>query len=245
MRGLEGLVAGAADPSVARIAIDRLVEGRADLAAEMATGGLLAKGFVALVDASRSLSEAAIRDPRLLAPLRDQADLAAERPIEAFTASAGKVVNPAELRTWKRAELTRIALRDLLGYADLGQVGRELSGLADAALGTALRLSEPPERLAVIGMGKLGGQELNYASDVDVLFVHDGDAEAAVAAARRLLAIMNQQTAEGIVFRTDTDLRPEGRSGPLSRTVTAFADYYRSWAGHWERQALIKSRFVA
>ena len=178
-------------------------------------------------------------------------------------------------------------------------MGRELTGLADACLATALRLADAPAGMAVVAMGKLGGRELNYASDVDVLFVHDGAvdparsggeeipgddgtapgdggtapglaaiapgeggtapgegevvleppevlaATEAVAAARRLLAVMNSQTGDGIVFRTDADLRPEGRSGRLSRTVEAFADYYRNWAGHWERQALIKSRFVA
>jgi glutamate-ammonia-ligase adenylyltransferase len=241
---LDGLLAAAADPATARVAVDRLIEGRPELAAEMAAAGLPARGFVALVDASRALSEAAIRDPALLAPLRNEASLLSEHQPEAFLEASEGLQDASGLRSWKRAELTRIALRDLLGYADLRQVGRELSGLADAALSVALRLSAPPGSLAIIGMGKLGGEELNYASDVDVLFVHEGDTTDAVAAARRLLAIMNTQTADGIVFRTDADLRPEGRSGPLSRTVAAFGDYYRGRAGHWERQALIKSRFV-
>ena len=76
--------------------------------------------------------------------------------------------------------------------------------------------------MAVIGMGKLGGAELNYASDVDVMFVHDGDSAEAERAARALLRVMTEPTADGIVFRTDADLRPEGRSGALSRTLDAY-----------------------
>ncbi|MFN0089144.1 MAG: bifunctional [glutamine synthetase] adenylyltransferase/[glutamine synthetase]-adenylyl-L-tyrosine phosphorylase [Acidimicrobiales bacterium] len=244
LNALDRALAAAADPAAARVAMDRLVEGRPELAEALAEEELLARGAVALADASRSLTEGAIRDPSLLAPLRDPAGLAAERGVDAYT-EAGLGLDPAGLRRWKRAELARIALRDLLGLADLTAVGRELSALADACLGVALRLAAPPGPMAVIGMGKLGGRELNYASDVDVLFVHEGDQEESAAAAKRLLSIMSEPTSEGIVFRTDADLRPEGRAGLLSRTVAAYGDYYRSWAGHWERQALIKARFVA
>ena len=91
-------------------------------------------------------------------------------------------------------------------------------------------------------MGKLGGRELNYASDVDVLFVHEGDTDAAEHAARALLATMSEPTVDGIVFRTDANLRPEGRAGPLSRTLDSYASYYDAWAQTWEFQALIKAR---
>src|SRR5262249_7983402 len=109
----------------------------------------------------------------------------------------------------------------------------------------ALDLVNPDAPLAVIGMGKLGGRELNYASDVDVLFVHDGDGAVAERAARALLTTMSAPTADGIVFRTDADLRPEGRSGPLSRTLNAYWAYYERWAQPWEFQALLKARPVA
>ena len=79
------------------------------------------------------------------------------------------------LRRFKRRELLRIGARDLLGFADLGNVGRELSNLADASVEAALQSLEPAIPFAVIGMGRLGGQELSYASDIDVLFVYDGD----------------------------------------------------------------------
>ena len=102
-----------------------------------------------------------------------------------------------------------------------------------------------PLPFAVIGMGKLGGRELNYASDVDVLFVHDGDNERAEHVTRSLLNIMTNPTEDGIVFRTDADLRPEGRSGQLTRTIDSYASYYESYAQTWEFQALLKARPVA
>ncbi len=94
-------------------------------------------------------------------------------------------------------------------------------------------------------MGKLGGRELNYASDIDVLFVHEGDADAAERTARALLATMTTPSEDGIVFRTDANLRPEGRQGPLTRTLDSYASYYDGWARTWEFQALIKARPVA
>ncbi len=94
-------------------------------------------------------------------------------------------------------------------------------------------------------MGKLGGRELNYASDIDVLFVHEGDTDAAEHTARALLATMSEPSIDGIVFRTDANLRPEGRSGRLSRTLDSFGSYYAEWAQTWEFQALIKARPVA
>jgi glutamate-ammonia-ligase adenylyltransferase len=94
-------------------------------------------------------------------------------------------------------------------------------------------------------MGKLGGRELNYASDVDVLFVHDGSSQEADRVARAVLATMTTPTADGIVFRTDADLRPEGRAGALSRNLDSYAAWYERWAQSWEFQALLKARPVA
>src|SRR5439155_18582418 len=121
----------------------------------------------------------------------------------------------------------------------------ELAALAQVCLEGALEIVAPDLPFAVIGMGKLGGRELNYASDIDVLFVHDGDADAAERAARALLATMTTPSEDGIVFRTDANLRPEGRQGPLTRTIDSYATYYEGWARTWEFQALIKARPVA
>jgi [glutamine synthetase] adenylyltransferase / [glutamine synthetase]-adenylyl-L-tyrosine phosphorylase len=239
-----------ADPAAARALLTRLLEEHPPVADELGTNPLLRDALVALSAASRSLSNAVVHDPSLLDPLRDGDGFERERALPEYRASAAEYLAGAEdgagaLRRWKRRELLRIAARDLLGAADLPAVGRELAALAEVCLGCALDLVEPGVRLAVIGMGKLGGGELNYASDVDVLFVHDGDGTAAEHAARELLTTMTAPSADGIVFRTDADLRPEGRSGPLSRTLEAYRAYYERWARPWEFQALLKARPVA
>ena len=146
------------------------------------------------------------------------------------------------LRRFKRRETLKIALGDLAGTTDVAGVGLWLGDLASACLDAAL---VDPDELAIVGLGKLGGRELNYASDVDVLFVHHGDAEQAERAAERLLRAVGEVTPEGQAFRVDAALRPEGKSGPLSRSLESYLEYYRRWAEPWEHQALIKARPVA
>jgi [glutamine synthetase] adenylyltransferase / [glutamine synthetase]-adenylyl-L-tyrosine phosphorylase len=247
---LNEAVERSADPAAARAFLGRLLEGHPALGDELATNPLVRDALVALSAASRSLSNAVTRDPSLLDPLRDGASFERERDVPEYRDSATAFLAAADdgaaaLRRWKRRELLRIASRDLLGTADLPAVGRELAALAEVCLGRALDLVAPAFPLGVVAMGKLGGRELNYASDVDVLFVHDGDGAAAERAARSLLTTMSEPTADGIVFRTDADLRPEGRSGPLSRILDAYAAYYERWAQPWEFQALLKARPVA
>lgn len=238
-----------ADPVTARVSLIRLAERYPELERELAHEHSLLEALVAVAVASRSLFAGLLVDAEMVDVLRDRASLGVEldpatlgRRAQAMLAQHAD--GPAALRRWKRRELVRIAARDLLGLADLPTVGRELAALAEAALDTATALARSDTPVAVIGMGKLGGGELNYASDVDVLFVHEGDADAAVAAAREVLALMAEPTADGIVFRTDADLRPEGRSGPLSRSLDSYISYYERWAQHWEFQALIKARVV-
>jgi glutamate-ammonia-ligase adenylyltransferase len=127
----------------------------------------------------------------------------------------------------------------LLGGPPGRPAGDELGGL--------------PLRLAVLGMGKLGGGELNYVSDLDVVFCHEPAAGAdaqeagrlALRVVRELLAGLSAVTPEGTCFRVDADLRPEGRNGPLSRTLASYQAYWDRWAQPWELQALIKARPVA
>ena len=201
-----------------------------------------ARAAAVLAGASRSMTKAVRRDPSLLDVVDSPADFAAEKTT---------LVAPDDddaldgLRRWKRRQLLRIALRDLLGEADLATVGRELSVLADACLARALAIADDGPPLAVIGMGKLGGGELNYASDVDIVFVHEGDSAAAARRARRVLEILTAFTAEGAVYRVDIELRPEGGAGALSRTPEAFGSYFDRWAVPWERQAYIKTRLSA
>jgi [glutamine synthetase] adenylyltransferase / [glutamine synthetase]-adenylyl-L-tyrosine phosphorylase len=94
-------------------------------------------------------------------------------------------------------------------------------------------------------MGKLGGRELGYSSDIDVMFVHEGEQAKAEELAETLLKAIGEVTPEGQAFRIDAGLRPEGKSGPLARSLEAFLEYYRRWSSPWEHLALIKARPVA
>ncbi|MBX6723477.1 MAG: bifunctional glutamine-synthetase adenylyltransferase/deadenyltransferase, partial [Dactylosporangium sp.] len=167
------------------------------------------------------------------------------------------------LRVAYRRRLLAVAGRDLTGAADVAEVAAELADLAAAALeaGLAVARAEVPEhgrcRLAVISMGKCGGRELNYVSDVDVVFVAEprdaptgrADEDAALRAAARLASAMmracSAHTPEGALWEVDAALRPEGKAGPLVRSLASHRAYYERWAETWEFQALLKARPVA
>ncbi len=201
-----------------------------------------ARAAAMLAGASRSMSKAVRRDPSLLGVLDPPSEFATEK----MTLVAPDDDDAIDgLRRWKRRQLLRIALRDLLGEADLATVGRELSLLADACFARALEMADEGPPLAIIGMGKLGGSELNYASDVDIVFVHEGSTEAAVKRARKVVQALTTFTAEGAVYRVDTDLRPDGQTGSLSLPPDAYEHYFEQRAHAWERQAYIKTRLCA
>jgi [glutamine synthetase] adenylyltransferase / [glutamine synthetase]-adenylyl-L-tyrosine phosphorylase len=169
----------------------------------------------------------------------------------------------AALAAAYRRRLLHLAARDLTGVVTVDEVGEELADLAAAVLEAALAVARSelpgganaaaPCRLAVLAMGKCGGRELNYASDVDVIFVAEptanGDETAALATAGRLAAgmigVCARSTPEGSIVPVDPNLRPEGRSGPLVRTLASHRAYYERWAKTWEFQALLKARPVA
>ena len=141
--------------------------------------------------------------------------------------------------------LIRIAAADLTARLTMPEVGVALSDLADAAARVALASADPDPAMAVIALGKWGGRELNYASDVDLVFVHDGNEKAAAAAATRFIETMTERTGDGVAFRVDTDLRPEGAAGPLTRSLDSYQAYWERWAQAWELQAMMKARVVA
>ena len=237
----------AADPVQARTVLAQILETDATLAAFLNADAQARDGVVAVAGASRSLGRAMVSEPALV---RTLTDLAAARSggdyaSDVATAVAGADDRPDALRRWKRRALLRIAARDLLGLADVPTVTRELADLARACLDGAVTIAAPTIPFAVIGMGKLGGRELNYSSDVDVLFVHDGPQAEGERAARAVLAAMTDPLPSGIVFRTDAALRPEGRAGVLSRSLDGYVAYWDQWAQAWERQALIKARPAA
>ncbi|MGW2766266.1 bifunctional [glutamine synthetase] adenylyltransferase/[glutamine synthetase]-adenylyl-L-tyrosine phosphorylase [Streptomyces sp. NPDC001275] len=180
--------------------------------------------------------------------------------VEEFEHGLAEAGDPVALRVAYRRCLLSIAARDVCGTTDVAETAAELADLATATLRAALRLARAaaPEhdalcRLAVIAMGKCGGHELNYVSDVDVIFVGeaaDGADEvkalrAATALASHMMRICSETTVEGSIWPVDANLRPEGRNGPLVRTLSSHVAYYQRWAKTWEFQALLKARPVA
>jgi len=164
------------------------------------------------------------------------------------------------LRVEYRRVLLRLASRDLTHHLGLSDAAAELSDLAAGTLEAALavarqRVGETSAtvRLAVVAMGKCGGHELNYVSDVDVVFVHEpaegADEGVALKAASQLashlMRVCSEHTSEGTIWPVDAALRPEGTAGPLTRTLASHQGYYERWAKTWEFQALLKARAVA
>jgi glutamate-ammonia-ligase adenylyltransferase len=147
------------------------------------------------------------------------------------------------LRRFKRRSLTRIAIADIAGSADVGDVGRRLSHVADACLESSLQEVDVP--FAVIAMGRLGGRELSYSSDIDVMFLHDGSQTEGERIAEHVVRAVGDMTPEGQAFKVDAGLRPEGRAGPLVRSFDSYMEYYERWAKPWEFQALLKARPAA
>jgi [glutamine synthetase] adenylyltransferase / [glutamine synthetase]-adenylyl-L-tyrosine phosphorylase len=166
------------------------------------------------------------------------------------------------LARFKKREYVRIALRDVLGAATLGDTTAEISSLADVIIQEALQQAEletdDPGRpgtsgFAVLALGKLGGNELNYSSDIDLFYIYDGEAfsdaargrEDSIRLAQAITGILSSTTTEGAVFRLDLRLRPEGNEGETTVALRHALDYYRRVAQDWELQALIKARHVA
>jgi len=209
-----------ASPAAVGAALARLVERDPTLGERLGHDGSLRTALVAVLGASRSLTALCETDPAAVEVL------AALDHREACGAGS-----PDDLVRWKRLELLRIAARDLVGMDGLEEVGSGLARMADDVFAAAWRLTGTPS-IAVVAMGKYGGRELNYASDVDVLFVGSGDVGPALELARRC-------------FRVDADLRPEGRDGVLVRSLDSYRSYWRRWAKTWEFQALLKARAAA
>jgi glutamate-ammonia-ligase adenylyltransferase len=215
--------------------------------------------------ASDFVARACAREPALLRDLLARGDLvrpyaAGELTARVHQALAGTTDDAdlkVRLRRLRRREMARLAFRDLAGWADLAEVTATLSELADACIDGALAalsawLQAPPG-FVVLGMGKLGGHELNFSSDVDLVFTYAGETnsesethhEQHVRLAQKLTQALSELTADGFVFRVDTRLRPHGASGPLALSFDAMEHYYQVHGREWERYALIKARVVA
>ncbi len=201
--------------------------------------------------------------PSALTGPRARFDAAPARPAAAAAPPADPV---ARLTAAYHRRLLHLAARDMTSEATLDEVAEELADLADGVLEAALAIARselpadaPPVRFAIVAMGKCGARELNYASDIDVIFVaepqqHDQASgeptdEAALKTATRLatglIRACERVTPEGTLFPVDPNLRPEGRQGPLVRSLASHLAYYDRWAKTWEFQALLKARPAA
>jgi [glutamine synthetase] adenylyltransferase / [glutamine synthetase]-adenylyl-L-tyrosine phosphorylase len=213
--------------------------------------------LVLLFDRSEFLAELAIRTPDLVDELvisgRLRQRKSAEETLRDLRHGLGDEDQQLWLRRYHQTELMRIGLRDILGLADFEQYLTELSCLAEACLQYALevvkrkhKLKTPP--FAIIGLGKLGGAEIDYGSDLDVIFVADSKAKKLTTLARLALEVVDlvsARTEQGMVFRMDARLRPDGEKGLLVNTLSAYEDYYRQRAQLWEIQSLTRTRPVA
>lgn len=229
--------------------------------------GQVAERLAHLLSSSRYVTSLLEREPQGVQMLGgDLGPLAAEPIVEEMLAAAGRHDDPEKavraIRAVRRRELFRIAAGDALRTTDVAEVGKGLTRLTDATLeatlqvaGRAVRaqrsLDEAPTRIAVIAMGRYGGFELSYSSDADVLFVHEpvegadlhqatSYAQAVANDLRRLLALPGVDPP----LQVDADLRPEGKQGPLVRTLESYAAYYAKWSKVWEAQALLRADAV-
>ncbi|NLU71776.1 bifunctional [glutamine synthetase] adenylyltransferase/[glutamine synthetase]-adenylyl-L-tyrosine phosphorylase [Streptomyces sp. HNM0575] len=262
--GLLDAFAATADPDLALRGLVRLVEAQEDpqrLVDTLRASKPLRDRLLGVLGVSEALGDHLAAHPddwEALVRYEAAADL--HPGVEEFEAVVGAARDPDELRHRYRRSLLSVAARDVCGTSDLARTAAELADLATATLRAALAVaeSEAPDdaaacRIAVIGMGKCGGRELNYVSDVDVIFVAEpvegteesAALQAATRLASRLMRICSDTTVEGTIWPVDANLRPEGRNGPLVRTLYSHLAYLNRWAKTWEFQALLKARPVA
>ncbi|MEU7324289.1 bifunctional [glutamine synthetase] adenylyltransferase/[glutamine synthetase]-adenylyl-L-tyrosine phosphorylase [Streptomyces griseoviridis] len=254
-----------ADPDLALLGLVRLLEAqpgpdRRELLDTVIAAKPLRDRLLGVLGASAALADHLTRHPRDWEVLVTYEPSDLHPGVLEFERGLADAADPVALRVAYRRCLLSIAARDVCGTTDVPQTAAELADLATATLRAALAIASAaaPEdaalcRLAVIAMGKCGGHELNYVSDVDVIFVGEAvegvDEAKAVPAATRLAAhlmrICSETTVEGSIWPVDANLRPEGRNGPLVRTLSSHLAYYQRWAKTWEFQALLKARPVA
>ena len=230
--------------------------------------GEVAQRLAHVLGTSRYATDLLEREPQGVKMLGESLEpLSAEAALVEMQALVERAESPeaavGAVRAVRRRELLRIACGELVAGTDVAVVGQGLSRLTDATLQATLDiatdsvreqrgLAAPPSRIAVVAMGRYGGFELSYGSDADVMFVHEavGDVEPQVAASfaqtvisevRRLLSL----PASDPPLEVDPDLRPEGKNGPMVRTVESYAAYYAKWSHVWEFQALLRADPVA
>jgi glutamate-ammonia-ligase adenylyltransferase len=227
--------------------------------------------------ASQFVADHCVHDPSILLDLKNSGYLSSSDRSNSYRKDLSRLEFESEdqlmhgLRDFRNREMIRIAWRDITGLADLNQTLVDLSLLAESCLESALdylypaacaRFETPTlkngsaQRLVVLGMGKLGAWELNFSSDIDLIFAFEEEGvlpgkkeksygEFFIELGKSLVRVIDTVTADGFVFRVDLRLRPFGESGPLVMSFSAMENYYQRQAREWERYAFIKARPVA
>jgi glutamate-ammonia-ligase adenylyltransferase len=277
------LLGSAADPDTALHYLVRFREAQPAAFQRLAVSPAGMQYLVAVFSSSRFLSEALLRHPEWIELLPGRGDLHRVITTEELEQALEEQLEPhgpggpppVELALFRRRQLLRILVRDLLGFGTLAEITEELSNLADAILDVtyrrirhelARRYGRPRYQtpagewrecgFSILALGKLGGQELNYSSDIDLMFVYsaNGQTEGRETISNReffcklanhLTDILSTHTAEGKCYRVDLRLRPEGRLGEVCISVDGARAYYEGRARDWELQMLIKARVAA
>ncbi|MBX3439440.1 MAG: glutamine synthetase adenylyltransferase, partial [Planctomycetaceae bacterium] len=254
-------VAESASPDTSLLNFDRFVQSVPDrnqlflyLSEHPRAVEILVKLFVG----SQFLTEILLRHPEYLNELTQHRRLAEFKPreefieeIDAATASETRLADKLEsVRRFQKWELLRLGACDTFGLMDLKSVTLQLALLADSVVQVCLEMTADELGLdasgfAVLAFGKLGGEELNYSSDIDLVFVSDDGAERFWGLGQQLIKALMDATANGFLYRVDMRLRPWGRSGPLVTNAEAYVDYLRKSGKLWEKQALLKARCIA
>jgi glutamate-ammonia-ligase adenylyltransferase len=279
VRTLLSLLAECADADMALTNFLRFLETSftpTSLLHDFARHAVLRELLIKIFSSSQYFSDILVRDPELFRWLTTTDALSRERTYEQYRAEAWNAVTLFEkterkinaLKRLYRREILRIGVRDLLGTTDVVGATRELSFLADAIIDCMAQLavaelahqygSRPVTPWVILGLGKLGGEELNYSSDIDLMVVYGEEGEFQDTNGRtihhheffiRMTEIVVQwmmtSTSEGTLYRIDLRLRPDGNAGPLARSIESMFLYYESRGEQWERQMLIKARPVA
>src|SRR5438270_2840946 len=237
-------LAQCADPDATLLASVRFVEAfglRSLLFELLATNPKLLELLVRTFDSSFFATNVLIRHPHLLEEITRSPTLNHSLSLSEHAASLHPFVESGDLdsiRVYRQTQLLRTIMRDVLGLCPLPNLWLEISDLAEACLLAAAAIVGA-SNLTIIAMGKFGGRELTYASDLDLMFVGDD-----FRAAQNLITVLSIPSAEGVIASVDARLRPEGEKGPLVGSLEAFQAYYRDRAQFWEIQALTRARPV-
>ena len=262
----------AAHPDRVLVSLERFIRNipdRGELLDHLHTNPRAIDLLVTLIAGSQFLAEILLRTPGYFTRLIERRQLAQENTSADFYGKAQAAIAPHldlavvekpapvainaaldALRQFQRWQLLRLGANDLLGSFDVATVTRQLSNLADSLIQICLQITArqtncSPDNFVIVGLGKLGGGELNYSSDIDLIFLSEESGTPYQSLAQRLIQHLTKVTPEGFLYRVDMRLRPWGSTGPLVSSLAGYIGYMNQHARLWEKQALLKARPIA